>query len=228
MLDKKITFCATERIMADIWPNPRPASRFIPDEYKKLKRFKDDNMHDPTVKPCVPFLDSLTMGYIIPFDQDYLVDPVENDFSVIPANREQNDFGFHNRAQLPEEWRKTTGENAGKFINKWLIKTPPGYSCLFIKPMNRLEPRFDIIPGVVDTDTYINVINFPFILNKKDKQFLIKKGEPMVQVIPYKRESWKMWSGFYLEKAHAKVLSMLSSTWVDKYKTMFWSKKSYK
>ena len=228
MLDKKITFCATERIMADIWPNPTPASRFIPDEYKKLKRFKDDNMHDPTVKTCVPFLDSLTMGYIIPFDQDYLVDPVENDFSVIPANREQNDFGFHNRAQLPEEWRKTTGENAGKFINKWLIKTPPGYSCLFIKPMNRLEPRFDIIPGVVDTDKYINVINFPFILNKKDKQFLIKKGEPMVQVIPFKRESWKMWSGFYLEKAHSKVLSLLNTKWVDKYKTMFWSKKSYK
>lgn len=67
------------------------------------------------------------------------------------------------------------GKNAGKFTNKWLIKTPPGYSCLFIKPMNRLEPRFDIIPGVVDTDTYVNVINFPFILNKKDEQFLIKK-----------------------------------------------------
>ena len=228
MLNKKITFCATERIMADIWPNPRPASRFIPDEYKKLKRFKNGNMHDPTVKTCVPFLDSMTMGYIIPFDQDYLVDPVEDDFSVVPASKEQYDFGYHNVAQLPDEWKKLAGKNAGKFHNKWLIKTPPGYSCLFVKPMNRLEPRFDIIAGVGDTDTYINVINFPFILNKKDEQFLIKKGEPMVQVIPYKRESWKMWSGFYLEKAHSKVMSMLSSMWVDKYKTMFWSKKSYK
>ena len=94
--------------------------------------------------------------------------------------------------------------------------------------MNRLEDRFDIIAGVVDTDTYINIINFPFILRKRDKQFLIKKGEPMVQVIPYKRDSWKMWSGFYLEKAHSKVLSLLNTKWVDKYKTMFWSKKSYK
>ena len=42
--------------------------------------------------------------------------------------------------------------------------------------MNRLEPRFEIIAGVVDTDTYINLINFPFILHKRDKQFLIKKG----------------------------------------------------
>ena len=94
--------------------------------------------------------------------------------------------------------------------------------------MNRLESRFDIIAGVVDTDVYINVINFPFILNKRDKQFLIKKGEPMVQVIPYKRESWKMWSGFYKEKKHQLTLDLLNSKWMDRYKKMFWSKKSYK
>tara|TARA_R100000388_G_C7228140_1_gene152990 strand:+ start:664 stop:1350 length:687 start_codon:yes stop_codon:yes gene_type:complete len=228
LFDKKITFCAINEGMLDVWPHPQPASRFIPDEYKKLKRFKENNLHSPTVKTCVPFLDSLTMGYIIPFDQDYLVDPVEDDFAVTPANKEQNDFGFHNQTQLPEEWKETTGKNAGKFHNKWLIKTAPGYSCLFIKPMNRIETRFDIIAGVVDTDTYINTINFPFILNKRDQQFLIKKGEPMVQVIPFKRESWKMWSGFYLEKAHGKVLSMLNSEWVDRYKKMFWRKKSYK
>jgi hypothetical protein len=176
----------------------------------------------------MPFLDSLTMGYIIPFDQDYIVDPVENDFAVTPANKEQNDFGFHSQTQLPDEWKKTSGENAGKFINKWLIKTQPGYSCLFVKPMNRIETRFEIIAGVVDTDTYINTINFPFILNKRDEQFLIKKGEPMVQVIPFKRESWKMWSGFYLEKAHGKVMRLLNSEWVDRYKNMFWKKKGYK
>jgi len=228
LFSKKITFCASNKEMLDIWPHPQPASKFIPEEYKKLKRFKDNNLHSPTVKTCMPFLDSLTAGYIMPFDQDYLVDPVEDDFSVTPANREQNDFGYHNQTQLPEEWKKTTGNNAGKFHNKWLIKTPPGYSCLFIKPMNRLESRFEIIAGIVDTDTYINTINFPFILHKRDEQFVIKKGEPMVQIIPFKRESYKMWSGFYLEKLHSKTLNFLSSKWSDKYKTMFWSKKSYK
>ena len=228
MLNKKIIFCATDKSMADTWPHPKPASRFIPDEYKKLPRFAKDDLHSPTLKTCMPFLDSLTMGYIISFDQDYLVDPVEDDFSVTPANRENNDFGFHNQVQLPEQWQKTSGKNAGKFINKWLIKTPPGYSCLFIKPMNRIENRFDIIAGVVDTDTYINTIHFPFILNKRDKQFLIRKGEPMVQVVPFKRESWKMWSGFYLEKAHRKVLNLLNSEWIDRYKRMFWKKKSFR
>ena len=228
MFNKKIVFCATDDGMKNIWPNPKPASHFIPKEYKELERFTDKNLHQPTVKTCIPFLDSLTMGYIIPFDQDYLVDPVEDDFSVTPASKEQDDFGFHNQTQLPKEWKKTTGSNAGKFHNKWLIKTPPGYSCLFVKPMNRLEPRFEIISGCVDTDTYINVINFPFILHKRDEQFLIKKGEPMVQVIPFKRESYKMWSGFYFEKLHSKTLKMLGSEWMDRYKKYFWNKKSYK
>tara|TARA_R100000664_G_C2753672_1_gene141109 strand:+ start:724 stop:1410 length:687 start_codon:yes stop_codon:yes gene_type:complete len=228
MFEKKIKFVATNKNYLDIWPHPKPASRFIPEEYKKLPRFKNSNLHAPTVKTCVPFLDSLTAGYIIPFDQDYLVDPVETDFTVVPANKEQNDFGFHGQTQLPKEWQKISGENAGKFMNKWLIKTPPGYSCLFIKPMNRIEERFDIISGIVDTDTYINTINFPFILRKRDKQFLIKKGEPMIQVIPFKRDSWKMWAGFYFEKAHAKVLALLQSEWMDRYKKMFWSKKIFK
>ena len=228
MLNKKITFCATNKDMIDVWPHPQPASRFIPDEYKKLERHVEGNIHDPTLKTCIPFLDSMTAGYIIPFDQDYVVDPIEDDFSVTPASRKEEDFGFHNQTQLPSSWKKVAGKHAGKFHNKWLIKTPPGYSCLFIKPMNRLEPRFEIIAGIVDTDTYINTINFPFILHKRNEQFIINKGEPMVQVIPFKRESWKKWSGFYMEKLHAKTLNILNSVWIDKYKKMFWKKKSFK
>ena len=201
MIDKKIIFCATKKEMADIWPHPQPASRMIPNAYRKLERFTNKDLHRATVKTCMPFLDSMTAGYIIPFDQDYIIDPVENDFTISPASQTHNEHDYHNKNQLPVEWHSKTGEHAGKFINKWLIKTPPGYSCLFVHPMNRYdEDRFKIIEGIVDTDTYISTINFPFILLKRDKQFLIKKGDPMVQVIPFKRESWKKWSGYYHEK----------------------------
>ena len=224
----KITFCATDGNMVNVWPHPKPAKQVIPEEYKKLERFQHGNMEAPTVKTCMPFLDSLTMGYIMFLEQDYLINPTETEFNVKTSSRKEEDFGYHDKAQLPVEWKKTTGEYAGKFHNKWLIKTPPGYSCLFIKPMNRIEDRFEIIPGVVDTDTYINTINFPFILKKRDEQFLIKKGEPMIQVIPFKRESYKKWSGFYHEKEHQKTLSSLFSLFVDKYKKLFWHKKDYR
>ena len=94
--------------------------------------------------------------------------------------------------------------------------------------MNRIETRFDIISGIVDTDVYVNTIHFPFILTKRDEQFIIKKGEPMVQVIPFKRDSWKSWSGFYVEKLHNKTLNLLQSKWMDRYKSLFWNKKSFK
>ena len=50
----------------------------------------------------------------------------------------------------------------------------------------------------------------------------------MVQVIPFKREAWKMWSGFYYEKKHGQTLRLLLSEWSDRYKKFFWHKKSFK
>jgi len=50
----------------------------------------------------------------------------------------------------------------------------------------------------------------------------------MVQVIPFKRESWKMWSGFYVEKAHSKTVNLLDSEFINRYKNMFWKKKDWK
>jgi|TARA_R100000656_G_C3944737_1_gene127335 hypothetical protein len=225
----KIEFIAVSKEMADVWPHPRPASHFIPEEYKKLERLKGENMHAPTLKMCIPFLDAMTAGYIIPFDQDYLVDPTEKEFTVTAANREVKEFGYHGKMQMPEEWHTKSGEFAGKFINKWLIKTQPGYSCLFVQPMNRLgEDRFNIISGVVDTDSYINVVHFPMILLKRDKQFLLKKGDAMIQVIPFRRESWKVWSGFLFEAGHSKTMNLLHSLFIDRYKKMFWKKKDFK
>ena len=227
--DKEIKFCPIDKDMRKVWPHPKPANHFMPEEYKKLERYKDGNLHTPTIKTCMPFLDAMGCGYIIPFDQDYIIDPTEKEFSVTPANKEKNDIGYHDKAQIPKEWHHKTGEYAGKFINKWLITTPPGYSCLFTQPMNRFgEDRFLLINGVVDTDNYINTINFPFILLKRDKQFLIKKGDPMVQIIPFKRESWKMSSKFYFEKKHQSTINLLNSKFMDRYKKMFWYKKSFK
>lgn len=230
IFNKKIKFCATMSKMEKVWPHPKPANHFIPEEYKKLERHRRSDMKLPTIKTCMPFLDAMTAGYIIPFDQDYVIDPTENEFSITPANKEKNDISFHDKIQVPEKWHHKTGQQAGKFINKWLIITPPGYSCLFTQPMNRYggEDRFLIINGIVDTDSYISVINFPFILLKRDKQFLIKKGEPLVQVFPFKRESWKMWSGFYFEKRHGFTDALLCSKFFDRYKKMFWRKKSFR
>ena len=101
MFEKKITFIATDRDYENIWPHPQAANHFIPQNYKKLKRHLNNNLHKATVKPCVPFLDALTVGYIIPFDQDYIVDATETDLSISSSSKEAEPAGFHHKTQLP-------------------------------------------------------------------------------------------------------------------------------
>ena len=113
-----------------------------------------------------------------------------------------------------------------KIINPFSMVLPPGYSVLFCPLINRPEPRFTVLSGIVD-EGYDLPTNFPIVLRKKGT-WLLKKGEPIVGVIPFKRESWKMWSGFYIEKLHSKTLNLLNSEWVDRYKNRFWNKKSFK
>ena len=119
-----------------------------------------------------------------------------------------------------------------KLLNPWIIKTPPGYSCLFLPPMNNSDDRFSIIPGIVDTDTFTSEINFPIIING-DKypvlETVIKMGTPIAQVFPFKRESWKMViEEENSEKEQNKRLFDLRSTIINVYKNKWWSKKSWK
>ena len=76
-----------------------------------------------------------------------------------------------------------------KFHNYWTIATPPGWSCLFIPPANRPNPVFEVISGVVDTDTYKSLVNFPFFAIGADGKYTIERGTPLVQVIPFRRAS---------------------------------------
>ena len=223
----KIEFILCNKNLKDVIPYPKPASHFIPEQYKKLEKLIDGDVNRATVKSCIPFLDSLTSGYIIPFYQDCYIDAKENDFNLsVSMPRETTEY--HSKEQLTEEMSNGK-ERAGKFNSEWIVVTPPGYSCLFIAPLNRKEERFEILSGVVDTDTYHNTTNIPFLNNRWNQQTLIKQGEPMVQVIPFKREAWKMEAGFrWFQDEHTQVIYKLWTSMIDKYKNKFWKKKSYK
>src|SRR5205823_6243427 len=79
-----------------------------------------------------------------------------------------------------------------KFMNPWIIKTPPGYSCLFMQPVNRMEVPFFVLSGVVETDSYYNEINFPSVsMMRPGTSITLKKGTPIAQIFPFKREDWQ-------------------------------------
>ena len=207
---------------------PRPAKNFIPREYKNLESFTNNDLRHSTVKKCVPFLDALTGGYIIPFFQDYLItmDFEKKNFDVRSVYGEAPP---HSPEQLPNNYQNGA-KPIGKFENKWAIKTPPGYSCLFMHPINTPKKDFEIISGIVDTDSWVDTVLFPYYIRRHESetekmiQIQIKVGDPMVQVIPFKRESWSSWSGIMKRKPK-------STHWAGRlmeiYKRFYWKKKKY-
>jgi hypothetical protein len=213
---------------------PKPASKMIPEWLKKTKSYmvgnrpfvSEDGHTNSTIKKCIPIFDSLTSGYIITTPSDILVSVKDGEQFYTWAKHMSIDF--HSTQQVGDYPLKTDFSAYPKFVNPWSIKTPKGYSCLFIQPPHRDLP-FTIFTGIVDTDQYLAPVNFPFIMKDPTFEGLIPKGTPMVQVIPFKRDTWSMKYGEEKElREIEKHNNTLMSKLYDRYKSMFWEKKEYR
>tara|TARA_B100000029_G_C17283761_1_gene854390 strand:- start:179 stop:820 length:642 start_codon:yes stop_codon:yes gene_type:complete len=143
-----------------------------------------------TVKRCPAIVDLLTEGFIIPMWSDFLV---QRDMETMEWDNKNFRYGieFHSKQQIHGwELKKTDFPEGVKFINPWRIYTPPGYSVMFIPPTYQFEKRFTVLPGIVETDSYHH-INFPTIWHTT-KDAIIERGTPFIQVIPFKRDDWKL------------------------------------
>lgn len=184
----------TTKEYADILIPPAPANKFIPEWYKsipthsKVSRDHTGNM-SMTAKKCLPMLDAMTHGYIIPLAGDVhirtnedasLIDITENCF--IKQTEEHSQDQVSPNFPFPKN-------HLIKFVNYFVIKTPPGYSCLFVSPINHLETRFTTFGAVVDTDKYDREINFPTVWLANNYDDTVIAGTPIIQCIPFKRST---------------------------------------
>lgn len=216
---------------------PQPALNFIPEWYKKMDSYVGGKKAPSgigtttaTIKKCMPVFDSIAAGYIITSPADIWVTIKNNaphyEWSSLDL------ISFHGAEQVPyypsnRNFRYPL-EAYPKWINYWSIRTPKGYSTLFVQPFHR-DSIFTIIPGIVDTDTYTAPVNFPFIINDPEFEGLIPKGTPIAQVIPIKRDSWEMSFGQEKDLINQKNVSQkLATAFFDKYKKMFRQEKSYR
>jgi hypothetical protein len=247
MFDKEIEFSAHEDYFALKEDYPIPTKLNIPEWYKKLEH----TVPNRTIKGCIPFLDSLTAGYLLKIPQDFFVR-----HNVLNEKGEKDSFqtyALHDQFNVLNE--KCINLNSGldyhsikqvegspfiqknknlpfyKILNPWKIKTPKGYSCLFLPPLNNSDDRFSIIPGIVDTDTFPLNINFPIVING-DKypilETMIKKGTPYVQIIPFKRDSWKMNFKLIKKEEIQNNKFFYGLKILNTYKDKYWNKKSWK
>lgn len=195
-----IIFKAIDEYAYNVCIPPSPAKEFIPDWWKKMEAYTSDNLMSDsaktnkyahvTSKKCFPMLDAITAGYIIPLWADVEV-TTEAGIPKITWLTDREVFAtwsteMTNGMEYPED----TYPMAFKFLNQYIIKTSPGWSSLFIQPSGYNNLPFYTIPGIVDTDTLETEINPPLWI-KKDFNGVIKKGTPIVQIIPFQRMDWK-------------------------------------
>ena len=151
----------------------------------------------------------MVQGYILPLWTDLYVEPRDGpenggpipDFfwgkGITGAEGEQlmKMFSIETTEGMPNADK--TNLPTFRIDSPWILKTPKGYSTLFVPPFNNRDIMFEAISGVIHTDVFTTYMNIPFIwTGPPDFKGVIKRGTPMVQMIPFKREEFEHELGF--------------------------------
>ena len=234
--EQTIQFIAQNNEHRIVFDPPVPAASMIPNWYKQMEanlysRPDIGPAGNPsrTIKACMPVFDMLTAGYYILSPADIYF---EKDNDEAPKASWSSDVQHMIDTHANIQFNKLTippgvYPTGLKFNNPWIIKTPPGYSTLFIQPSFRDYEPFHIIPGFVDTDRHPSPINFPFFLDK-DFEGIIPVGTPIVQAIPIKRDNWVHSLSTHQNNEHEAEWQRAKRRIYNRYKTYFRTPKSWK
>lgn len=188
--------------------SPIPTKSQIPEWYRQAETFyKTGGEKSPGLKTCMPFLDTLLSGYVLRTPANIYVneEKTSNELSHIFNNSKNTlnirwdgpDSLSNFIMERPPESGSTMPRPPGHYDNHlvfsefWSVKTPKGWSLLMTHPLNRHDLPFTIASGIIDSDKWFASGNVPFFL-KKEFSGVIPKGTPFAQLIPIKRENWKM------------------------------------
>jgi hypothetical protein len=233
----KISFKAYAEYAGINGEKPKPAIKSLPEWFNKIPRFIENKKKFrifpngdtvATLKWCNPFMDSLSAGYSIVLENDLQV-TIENNLHFFTWRAGGDNYvTTHTKSQIsPQMIPLGYSDQPFKFKNNWSIKTPKGYSALFVHPLNRGDLPFYTLSGFVDTDDYNSPVNFPFLI-RSDFEGIIPKGTPIAQVIPIKRESWTHEIGEFDPDFTAEKEAVFHSTIYRAYKNLFWKRKDYR
>jgi hypothetical protein len=222
----------------DFTPEPKPASKSLPKWYKSQpsqidngESIAQNGQPTSTVKRCMPIFDVMTSGYTLVAPLDIYIDatnPEKLTYQVpaTMASFKSDIFATHDRRQYSEMPidEKLSHKDLLRIMPFWIVSTPPGYSALFLNPLHGDPSPLTAIPGLIDTDGYPSDGHLSFIV-EKDFKGIIKQGTPLVQVIPFKREGWKMEivdsseSEGFLKKHRMNLRSTFSNGYKNKFRS---------
>lgn len=235
-----ITFRALDKYSYDVCLPPIPASKKIPDWWRNARPYSvspenpdgsklivENRVSNASFKKCTPMLDGITSGYIIELWADVQVK--QTDFGPVINWRTHKDvFTLHGEDSRYIPAPPSYSNVVFKYLNPWIPITPDGYSVMITPPSGFSDLPFRAIPAVLDSDkSRLEIVNPCWV--KKDFEGIVEKGTPIMQITPFKRESWTSELDYYPDDEHMKVNDRnFNGTIVSHYIKNVWSKKSYK
>jgi hypothetical protein len=169
---------------------PRPAKTVLPEWFRKIAPIDLEHVgardNGITIKRCMPFLDALSTGWILPLAAEVRLE-IKDGGKTVDSGWEFDRTMVSNHSPHQIAGHPNTPRPPCKFHNYWTIRTAAGWSCLFLPPLNRPNGVFEVVAGIVDTDTYAAHIHFPFFPIGPDGVHIIEKGTPLVQIFPFRR-----------------------------------------
>jgi hypothetical protein len=240
LLMKDINFIYLSEYAYNVCEKPYPAQKSIPEWHKNMKPYLVDeenpngdkllirNSHsNATAKKCLPMLDSISSGYIIPLWADVLVTKKNND-AHITWRVDEDVFALHGSSSLEIPAPPGYSSQVFKYISHLKIKTPKGYSIMINQPNGHYDLPFYALPAIIDSDKSEIDNSFPVRI-KSDFEGIIEKGTPIIQVTPFKRENWSSkFSWITPEQHRMQENKWFKSTIKNNYSKRIWSKKEYK
>jgi hypothetical protein len=178
---------------------PKPAIKFIPNWWKKSLLTSPEVSFDiknaGNVKNCPSFVDYFSRGFILPMWVD----------SILSYNKDTKEWkwqtadskfswGMHSLPQFLDTISYSYVNKPTHFVFKatspWRIITPKGYSVYQLPLFYHQNDDFSVLPGIVDTD-YFHQANPQVLFHSNNLEIFIKRGTPLVQYIPFKRDTLK-------------------------------------
>lgn len=226
---------------------PKPMKVNLPDWYKSmdnmvggtkkltarslLENDKPNTLF--TIKRCVPVLDYMMSGYMLYSNAEVLLSELkqnddEQNFTWATPTEDTNQIlGIHPYEQFPMQIRGKS-RCYFKMYSGWSVKTPPGYSCLFMQPFYGMEDRFTLLPAIVDTDKYHDSVGFPGFLNDDVGDIRVDAGTPLMTVVPFKRDAWEAQINNHIYSPTEPNFGTLRRQYFDKiYRNFFNTKKHF-
>jgi hypothetical protein len=239
-MSKSIKFSAVSPYFNEVAPKPYPAQKNLPEWYRSMPQYYPDHegkskinisnrLVNTTARNCTPMFDVMTSGYILPLWSDVLVDrnhlgqPIINWRCSMPVFELHGSDGITGVPSPPGYSKEVF-----KYLSPWYFKTPKGYSTLIMNPPLSGDSTFQVVPAIVDTDKNNTELIFPLWINK-DFTGIIKKGTPVAQIIPFKRDEWKSEFDFFPEGyLNTMVDSGFGTNIKNHYKQFNWTRKKFK